>query len=286
MAGEWREANLSVILEGLDPVLEGVRFAARTADRVLSPVQSVVEKALAVVEAIDPNDFEIDVLLDLLVDVAIVHLYPRQAYQLLKRRAFLETMAYSFGAGQADVPVPVCTLPPYSVWVIAVAADNFDALQAAIETVGLLWGLAQALPGELKDTPLLLKRPLVQITPARCEKISEVWPWLGELLDLLSGHLKIGVKDTVAAIQVALLEKLLAITELLDDLDRALEILKLIDVPNLWIYEDHGLTDLDDLAASMTANIDGPRLGQYMAGTGLLTNTTGALILKPILSAA
>lgn len=280
---EWTRSNLSAIFEPLEVPLSAIRTAAEISASILEPVQEALETALILVQAIDPSQFDISFILNLLLDVDVVHLYPSQPYQALKFAPWVETLMYSFGAGQDEIPITICSAPPYSIFIFMVSADTFGLLSELVTALRAFFGYTGTL---FDDIPLTLDRPLVQIEPANCMSMGTLFPWLGEAAEFLSANVQISGSHYVRALQEAIVAKLENLIFLVDDINRILALLQALNPPEVWLYQDHGLFSLAEVYTSVLTASGGPTQASYVAGTGVLTGPAGAVVLGPVVGVA
>jgi len=270
---------LTAFVEPIKPLLDAIRVVAEAASVALEPVVEALDILVTIVSAIDPSQFDIEFIVSLLANVSIVHLYPSQPYQTQRYPAWVETLAFSFGAGQDEIAVTLCNDPPFYLFGVLVEADTIGELAALATQLRRFFGYSATL---FDDIPLELSRNLVQVAPANCENLEEIFPFLTESLGFLRANLKISGSSAVRAMQEAILEKLRGLQEIVDDIDAVLTALENLELPEIKTIVLENVGSLDDLY-TLLVSAGGVEQNSFTAGSAMVVDVLGAAVMSPLL---
>jgi hypothetical protein len=252
-----------------------IKVAAQAVQFVLEPVIAAVEVIATFVAGIDPTAFDLGILTPYFSDVDVVHIYPWQQYKVLRFGQFSQAVG-----GSLSVSTP-CTEAPADLLVIGVTATGVGRLQELAEELGALFGFSRT---GFDDLPEILDRSLLNAQETTCMRVTEMFPWLGDLAEWLEAFFALTGPSTIRALQRALLMKLRILDRQLNRINDILTaIQQLDDLPTVTML----LTQVQGLGAgAITAAMttaDGAPSTDYMAGTAILMPAVTSAIVQPLL---
>lgn len=267
---EWVEIDLGLILGPLEPLLSALAAIAETANVVLDPLADALEVIALFLLELDPSAFDISITADFLLEAEVVHLYPVQSYQALRFPRWTETLTRSFTLG------PECALPPFEILVLLVQADAVGLLMELADNLRLFFGYARS---AFDDLPALLDRPKILTKQVTCQPIEQLFPFGSEIRELLSSSITIKGSGPVGVMRDAILFKIEALRRRLSNIQRILDAITELDVPNVLFLAEE-VTSRGAISGVLQSASGAPDRLNFVAGTGMLVNVATGLIFK------
>lgn len=266
----WEQIDIVPGIGGADALLSGLSAAAKGTRALLEPVLTALDALKPIVGIAASSSYDLSLLSDFLTDVAIVHLYPSQAYMAMRLGLWARTLEKSFEASNIS-----CITFPAQLQLYVISSESVTDLLDAANKLRAFWGYDWS---GFEDVPKTIDRVKTRIKTTECTSLLDEIPHLRELRPILEAELTISVPNPLATLFSSVQDKIDALEARVQLIDDFLEVLESFDLPTVYKFTQT-VDSVSTIAETIVAYTGGPDTTTLVAGTGILMNpATGAAV--------